>query len=469
MIGTGAALMAIGAGISVGCAAIGAGIGVGMTGAAASGVISERPDKFGMAIVFTAVPQTQGIYGLLIAILILQSGGFFGGIPEEIPIPVGLVAIGAGLAAGLAGFSAIGQGIAAASGIANTAENPEIFGKGIVFSAICETQAIYGLLIAILILSLTGVMADENTTAESPPPPANATQTGSGDAVLAAFTGWCTQGNKALEEGRYQAASDAFSAALRLEKDSDTALMGYARALSGLGRDEEAGPVYLRVNATRTGDDQMLIPLVAGLSATGDDEKALEILRNVTARTPEDPRGWDALARAYAGQSRFEEALTAVRRSLEISATRSAGWEGLGTILRGQGRFYEAVAAYEKAIVSDPDNADAWIGLGDTWSSLSRYREAAAAYRNATAVTPDNRMAGERLSEMYLRAGDTREAEEVRTRADQHHGNGTTVNTGPAEKTPETTEEIRPDADTPAEDNSPKEEPEPDHQPLAED
>ncbi len=161
MIGTGAALMAIGAGIAVGCSAIGAGVGVGITGAAASGVISERPDKFGMAIVFTAIPQTQGIYGLLIAILILQSGGFFGGIPDEIPIQVGLVAIGAGLATGLAGFSAIGQGIAAASGIANASENPEIFGKGIVFSSICETQAIYGLLISVLILSLTGVLSGD--------------------------------------------------------------------------------------------------------------------------------------------------------------------------------------------------------------------------------------------------------------------------------------------------------------------
>lgn len=161
MLDPGAALMGIGAGIAVGCCAIGAGIGVGMTGAAASGVISQRPDKFGMAIVFTAIPQTQGIYGLLIAILILQSGGFFSGASADIPIPVGLVAVGAGLSIGLAGFSAIGQGIAAASGIANASEKPEIFGKGIVFSSICETQAIYGLLISVLILSLTGVLSGD--------------------------------------------------------------------------------------------------------------------------------------------------------------------------------------------------------------------------------------------------------------------------------------------------------------------
>ena len=57
-IGTGAVLMAIGAGIAVGCSAIGSGIGVGIVGSAAAGVISERSDKFGMALVFTAIPQT---------------------------------------------------------------------------------------------------------------------------------------------------------------------------------------------------------------------------------------------------------------------------------------------------------------------------------------------------------------------------------------------------------------------------
>ncbi len=160
-IGTGAVLMAIGAGIAVGCSAIGSGIGVGIVGSAASGVISERSEKFGMALVFTAIPQTQAIYGLLIAILILQAGGFLGGTVSDIPTPAGLVAVAAGLAVGLAGFSAIGQGIAAASGVANAAEKPEMFGKGVVFSAVCETQAIYGLLIAVLMLALTGILSSD--------------------------------------------------------------------------------------------------------------------------------------------------------------------------------------------------------------------------------------------------------------------------------------------------------------------
>lgn len=164
VLGAGTAMVAIGAGLAVGLSAIGSGIGVGITGAAASAASAERPEKFGMAIVFAAIPQTQAIYGLLVGVLLLISTGFLGGEPVDPPLSVGLAAIGCGLAAGIAGFSAIGQGIAASAGVAATAERPEVFGKGIVFAAICETQAIYGLLVAVLLMAFTGIITRDFTS-----------------------------------------------------------------------------------------------------------------------------------------------------------------------------------------------------------------------------------------------------------------------------------------------------------------
>jgi V/A-type H+-transporting ATPase subunit K len=65
----------------------------------------------------------------------------------------GLIAIGAGLAIGLAAAgSGIGQGIASAAGAGATGENEKLFGKMMVFAAMPETQAIYGFVIAILLL-----------------------------------------------------------------------------------------------------------------------------------------------------------------------------------------------------------------------------------------------------------------------------------------------------------------------------
>ena len=66
----------------------------------------------------------------------------------------GLGLLAAGLVTGLAG---IGGGIAVAAGapaaIAATAENPKSFGKSIIFVALGESIALYGVVISILILN----------------------------------------------------------------------------------------------------------------------------------------------------------------------------------------------------------------------------------------------------------------------------------------------------------------------------
>ncbi|PJB22196.1 MAG: V-type ATP synthase subunit K [Euryarchaeota archaeon CG_4_9_14_3_um_filter_38_12] len=157
----GAFLAAVGAGLAIGISGMGSGIGVGITGAAASGVVAEKPEKFGMCLVFQALPQTQAIYGLLTAILIMMGTGLLGGGAEDIPVSVGLVAVGCGLAVGFAGLSAIGQGIAASGGIGAATEKSGMFGKGMVFSILPETQAIYGLLIAILLMAFTGMFTKQ--------------------------------------------------------------------------------------------------------------------------------------------------------------------------------------------------------------------------------------------------------------------------------------------------------------------
>lgn len=65
----------------------------------------------------------------------------------------GLVAIGAGLAVGLAGLGAgIGeQGIGAAA-VGAMAEDPKFFGKGLLMTVIPETIVIFGLVVSLLLL-----------------------------------------------------------------------------------------------------------------------------------------------------------------------------------------------------------------------------------------------------------------------------------------------------------------------------
>jgi V/A-type H+-transporting ATPase subunit K len=68
---------------------------------------------------------------------------------------MGFVAIGAGLAIGLAGLGAgIGAGTASAAAIAAITEKPETFGRSIIFVAFIEGIAIFGFVIAFQLFGL---------------------------------------------------------------------------------------------------------------------------------------------------------------------------------------------------------------------------------------------------------------------------------------------------------------------------
>ncbi len=62
----------LGAGIAVAGSSIGAGIGVSYTGSAALAAISEKPDMFGRAMVFVGLAEGIAIYGLVIAIMLIE-------------------------------------------------------------------------------------------------------------------------------------------------------------------------------------------------------------------------------------------------------------------------------------------------------------------------------------------------------------------------------------------------------------
>ena len=84
LIFSGGALAIIGAALAVGLAGIGSAKGVGMAGEATAGILSENPNLFGKCFVLMALPMTQGIYGLVIAFLIVMKAGLFEGGMEAI-------------------------------------------------------------------------------------------------------------------------------------------------------------------------------------------------------------------------------------------------------------------------------------------------------------------------------------------------------------------------------------------------
>ncbi len=140
-----------GATIAVVLAGVGSSIGILISSSKGAGVLSEKPGLFGKMLILTALPGSQGVYGLLIAIMILLKAGLFGG-EGILTVESGAKLLFSGIIIGLAAVSSAwlqGRSVAAAMGM--VAREESLAGKAIVMSVLIETYAIFGLLVALLI------------------------------------------------------------------------------------------------------------------------------------------------------------------------------------------------------------------------------------------------------------------------------------------------------------------------------
>ena len=138
---------------------IGSAIGVGIAGEAAAGLTTEDPGKFSKALLLQLLPSTQGIYGLLVAFIMLSSIGVLGGNFAALSTAKGLLYLAAALPIAFVGlWSAIRQSRAAVASIGLVAKRPDQFGKAMIFPAMVETYAILALRISLLaVTGVTGV------------------------------------------------------------------------------------------------------------------------------------------------------------------------------------------------------------------------------------------------------------------------------------------------------------------------
>ncbi len=74
-LSTGTAIAAVGAGLAILGGAIGTGIAQSAVGAAGLGMIAEKPESTGIALLFYVLPETLLIFGFVVAILILLAAG----------------------------------------------------------------------------------------------------------------------------------------------------------------------------------------------------------------------------------------------------------------------------------------------------------------------------------------------------------------------------------------------------------
>jgi V/A-type H+-transporting ATPase subunit K len=147
---TASALAIVGAAMAAALAGLGSAIGVQMGGKAAAGVLSEKPELFGKLIVLQALPGTQGMYGFIVAILVL---GKAGSLAADAAVSEGWRLFFACIPIAIVGlFSAIFQAKMSVAAIHMTAKQPGASGRGIIMTVVVETYAILALLASILLI-----------------------------------------------------------------------------------------------------------------------------------------------------------------------------------------------------------------------------------------------------------------------------------------------------------------------------
>ena len=135
-------------------AGIGSAKGVGSAAETAMGVMREDSSKFGKMMILSLLPGTQGLYGFIVTFLVFIKCNILGG-GLDISTATGIQFFVASMPIAFGGlFSAIAQGKTAVSGISLVAKDDKSFGKAMIFVVLGEAVALYGLVVAMLIVFL---------------------------------------------------------------------------------------------------------------------------------------------------------------------------------------------------------------------------------------------------------------------------------------------------------------------------
>ena len=137
----------IGLALAIGVPIFSASFTIIICGTALAGISTEKPELVSRLIITVVLGEALAIYGLLIAFMLL------GKVPDITTADSASKALISGIIISVATASA-GAGISysGSSLIAATAENPETFSSNVIGVVLSEALAIYGLLIAFMVI-----------------------------------------------------------------------------------------------------------------------------------------------------------------------------------------------------------------------------------------------------------------------------------------------------------------------------
>lgn len=140
----------IGAALAVIVSGIGSSIGVGRAGQASSALLSKQPDKFGTTMILQVMPSTQGLYGFVVAFMMLIKLNAFGDM-AQLTDAQGWIMFAYCMPIAIVGLvSAIMQGNVAIGCINLVGKQENQIGHAIPMLVLVEIFAIFAFIVSIL-------------------------------------------------------------------------------------------------------------------------------------------------------------------------------------------------------------------------------------------------------------------------------------------------------------------------------
>jgi Tfp pilus assembly protein PilF len=216
--------------------------------------------------------------------------------------------------------------------------------------------------------------------------------------LLAQAPDYSAEGIKALEEGRYEAAVQAFQKAIEADSKDYFAHFNLAFAYGALHKDAEATAEYRKTLELKPGLYEAELNGGIVLLRQKQPADALPLLAHAAEQKAAEFRPRYYLAEAQYQTGAYEPAEASFRMALEIDPKSAASELGLAHALARQGKLADAAPHYRQAAQLDPRYKDDLLELAELYEKNHQQAEAIAIYREF----PSNTAAQEHLGQLML-------------------------------------------------------------------
>ena len=207
-----------------------------------------------------------------------------------------------------------------------------------------------------------------------------------------------SDGLKALEQGRYEAAVSAFAKAIEADPKDYFAHFNLAMSYTLLRKDAEAVAEYRKTLEIKPGLYEAELNGGIVLMRQKNPAEALALLEDAARQKPAEFRPRYYFAEALLETGDYAKASEAFQQAISLDPKSAGAQLGMAQSLVQQGQLGDAAPYFQEAAKIDPKYRDYLLELAQLYEKADQPADAIAIYREF----PDNPAVQTRMGEMLL-------------------------------------------------------------------